>query len=119
MLVSKKKTKFYRTKCMFGIKIRVVKTASKAQTVQVIRFQNNKRIVLRHIGSAHTEEALSGLLILADQRLKGNTSQLSIFPNENPNKLLHLNHNTFNGVNLPSIALFNEKDGIKIIKKLY
>ncbi|MDP4180825.1 MAG: carboxynorspermidine decarboxylase [Bacillota bacterium] len=26
-------------------------------------------------------------------------------------------NNTFNGVNLPSIALYNEKDGIKIIKK--
>lgn len=26
-------------------------------------------------------------------------------------------NNTFNGINLPSIALYNEKDGIKIIKK--
>ncbi len=26
-------------------------------------------------------------------------------------------NNTFNGVNLPSIATFNEKDGIKVIKR--
>lgn len=40
------------------MKIRVVKTASKAKAVQVVRYQNNKRIVVQHIGSAHTSEAL-------------------------------------------------------------
>jgi hypothetical protein len=43
------------------MKIRVVKTASQAKAVQVVQYQNNKRIVLQHIGSAHTEEALSDL----------------------------------------------------------
>lgn len=73
------------------MKIRVVKTASKAQAVQVVRYQNNKRIVLQHIGSAHTEVALNDLMILAEEWIKDNTSQLSIFPDEAPNKLLHLN----------------------------
>ena len=36
------------------MKIRVVKTASKARAVQVVRYQNNKRIILRHIGSAQS-----------------------------------------------------------------
>ena len=36
------------------MKIRVVNTAANA--VQVVRYQNNKRIVLQHIGSAHSEE---------------------------------------------------------------
>jgi hypothetical protein len=80
------------------MKIRVVKTASKAQAVQVVRYQNNKRIVLRHIGSAHTGKALSDLMVLAEEWIKDNTSQLSIFPDENPNKLLHLNHSTFIGI---------------------
>ena len=80
------------------MKIRVVKTASKAKAVQVVRYQNNKRIVLQHIGSAHTTEALNDLMILAEEWVKDYTRQLSIFPDESPNRLLHLNHSTFNGV---------------------
>ena len=80
------------------MKIRVIKTASKAQAVQVVQYQNSKRIVLQHIGSAHTKEALSELMILAEEWIKNNTSQLSIFPDENPNKFLHLNHSTFIGI---------------------
>ena len=80
------------------MKIRVVKTASKANAVQVVRYQDNKRIVLQHIGSAHTAEALGDLMILAEEWIKGYTSQLSIFPDENPNRLLHLGHCTFIGV---------------------
>lgn len=80
------------------MKIRVVKTASKAKAVQVVRYQNNKRIVLQHIGSAHSEEALSDLMILAEEWIKDYSKQLSIFPDENPNRLLHLNHSTFIGI---------------------
>lgn len=80
------------------MKIRVVKTASQAKAVQVVRYQNNKRIVLQHIGSAHTAEALSDLIILAEEWIKDFTSQLSIFPDENPNKFINLNHSTFVGV---------------------
>lgn len=80
------------------MKIRVVKTASKAQAVQVVHYQNSNRIILQHIGSAHTKEDLDDLMILAEEWIKVNTSQLSIFPDENPNKLLHLNHSTFIGV---------------------
>ena len=80
------------------MKIRVVRTASQAKAVQVVLYQNNKRIVLQHIGSAHTAEALSDLMILAEEWIKDYTSQLSFFPDENPNKLLHLNHSTFVGI---------------------
>jgi len=80
------------------MKIRVVRTASKAKAVQVVRYQNNKRIVLQHIGSAHTTEALNDLMILAEEWIKDYTRQLSIFPDENPNRLLHLNHSTFIGI---------------------
>ena len=63
-----------------------------------MRYQNNKRIILEHIGSAHTEEALRDLVVMAEGWIKNYTHQLSIFPDENPNKLLHLNHSTFIGV---------------------
>jgi transposase len=80
------------------MKIRVVRTASKALAVQVVRYQNNKRIVLRHLGSAHTDEALHDLIIIAEEWIKDHTGQLSIFSDDNPNKLLHLNHSTFIGI---------------------
>jgi transposase len=80
------------------MKIRVVKTASNAKAVQVVRYQNNKRMIMHHVGSAHSQEALDDLLLLAEQWIEGYSGQLSIFPDESPNKLLHLNHCTFLGI---------------------
>lgn len=80
------------------MKIRIVKTSSKARAVQVVRYQSNKRIVLQHIGSAHTQEAVNDLVILAEEWIKDCSNQLSIFPDEDPNKLLHLNYSTFIGI---------------------
>lgn len=80
------------------MKIRVVNTASKARAVQIVRYQNNKRSILQHIGSAHTEPELKELMILAEEWIKDYSRQLSVFPDESPNKLLHLNHCTFIGV---------------------
>ncbi len=80
------------------MKIRVVKTASNANAVQVVRYQNNKRVILQHIGSAHNDEVLNELILIAEEWIKDFSSQLSIFPSEHPNSLLHLNHCTFVGV---------------------
>lgn len=80
------------------MKIRVVKTASNAKAVQVVRYQENKRNILHHVGSAHNEEDLKNLMILAEEWIKDYSQQLSIFPDESPNKLLHLNHSVFLGV---------------------
>lgn len=80
------------------MKIRVVGTASKAKAVQVVRYQNNRRVILRHIGSAHSESELEELLALAEEWIKDYSEQLSIFPDEVPNSMLHLNHCSFIGV---------------------
>ena len=80
------------------MKIRVVATGSKAKGVQVVRYQNNKRAILRHLGSAHTEASLADLMLLAEEWIKSYSEQLSIFPDENPDSLLHLNHCTFIGI---------------------
>lgn len=80
------------------MKIRVVTTGSNAKAVQVVRYQNNKRVILQHLGSAHTEAALADLLLLAEEWIKSYSEQLSLFPEENPNSLLHLSHCTFIGV---------------------
>lgn len=80
------------------MKIRVVKTSSKASAVQVVRYQNTKRVILQHIGSAHNDEELNELILIAEEWIKDFSNQLSIFPDEHPNRLLHLNHCTFVGV---------------------
>lgn len=80
------------------MKIRVVKTASNAKAVQVVRYIENKRKVLYHVGSAHNDEDLKNLMILAEEWIQDYSQQLSIFPDQSPNKLLHLNHSVFLGV---------------------
>ena len=80
------------------MKIRVVKTASNARAVQAVRYQNNKRIIVRHFGSCHTDEKLNEILLVANEWLKDVSRQISIFPEDDPNALLHINHCTFLGI---------------------
>ena len=80
------------------MKIRVVTTASKAQAVQIVQYQNNKRTIVQHIGSARSQAELQELIFVAEEWIKDYCKQLSVFPDESPNKLLHLNHCTFIGV---------------------
>lgn len=80
------------------MKIRVVKTASQASAVQVVRYRKGKRIILQHIGSAHNGAALEELMVVAQEWIKDYSKQLSVFPDESPNKLLLLNHCTFIGI---------------------
>jgi transposase len=80
------------------MKIRVVKTSSNAQAVQVVRYHNNKRVILRHIGSAHTNSELNALMKLAEKWIKEHVCQLSIFPEDNPKHYIYPTHSTFIGV---------------------
>lgn len=80
------------------MKIRVVKTASKAKAVQVVRYQNNRRIIVKHFGSCHTDKQLNEMLLVAQEWINDFAGQLSMFPDDNPNSILHVNHCTFLGV---------------------
>lgn len=80
------------------MKIRVVKTASDAKAVQAVKYQDNKRIVVRHFGSCHGDDELKELLAVAHEWVREFAGQLSIFPDQNPGSILHLNHCTFLGV---------------------
>lgn len=62
--------------------VRAVKTASGATAVQVIRYQNRKRIILRHIGSAHTREELDSLRTTAKAWIDQRSKQQQLFPPE-------------------------------------
>lgn len=59
--------------------IRTTKTASKATAVQVVRYENRKRIVVAHLGSAHNEEELTLLKHQASDWIEKNSKQLTVF----------------------------------------
>jgi transposase len=62
--------------------VRTVKTASSSTAVQVIRYQNRKRIIVKHIGSARTQEELDSLKQTAKTWIDRESKQQHLFPVE-------------------------------------
>ena len=80
------------------VKIRVITTGSKARAVQAINYQKSKRIVLKHFGSAHNDQELNDLLLIAKEWVKDFNGQMFLFTDDDPNKILHINYCSFIGV---------------------
>lgn len=59
--------------------IRKTKTASGATAVQVVRYRNRKLVVMKHVGSAHTEEEIRMLMNRAHVWLEQEDKQTSLF----------------------------------------
>ena len=73
--------------------IRTVRTASGATVVQIIQYANNKCIVVKHVGSAHTEDELAVLRDEAERLREELSPQLSLFaPAVSPSRLMHMDH---------------------------
>jgi transposase len=73
--------------------IRKVRTASGAIAVQVVRYAQGKRIIIRHIGSSHTDEELTALCRRAEIVREQLCLQPSLFSiAERAPKLLHADH---------------------------
>lgn len=62
--------------------VRTTKTASGATAVQVVQYRLRKRIVVKHIGSAHTDEDLASLKKIAAQWIEQAIPQQTLFPPE-------------------------------------
>lgn len=60
--------------------LRTTKTASNATAVQVIRYVNRKRVVVKHIGSAHTPDELASLQLTGKKWIEQETRQQNLFP---------------------------------------
>ena len=78
--------------------VRVVKTASAAKAVQIVRYVKRKRIVVAHIGSAHCDEELEVLLSTAQQWIDSRTYQLSVFSDVSSANILLLDQCEYLGV---------------------
>jgi transposase len=66
--------------------IRIVKTKGNSRSVQVYRYQNSRRVIIKHIGSGTTEEEISALEEMARVYIADYTKQSSLFKETNPNE---------------------------------
>lgn len=65
-------------------RVRKIKTSSGATAVQVIRYADRKRIVVKHIGSSNKDEELIILWQMAQDWIKQSTGQKSLLTVEQP-----------------------------------
>lgn len=78
--------------------IRIINTSSKAKAVQVVYYHNRKRIIFKHIGSAHTTEELDKLKIIAQDVIDNHLPLLPLYEEVKANNLLYLDKSEFLGV---------------------
>jgi len=66
--------------------IRTVNTKGKSRSVQVFRYQNSKRIIIKHIGSGTSNEEIATLIEMARVFITDFTKQLYLFEKDKPNE---------------------------------
>lgn len=79
-------------------KIRQIKYASNSVSIQVYKIENRKRIIVRHIGTAHNEQEKSELVSLANDFIKKISKQLYLFENNQSNNIFYTNQTEFLGI---------------------
>lgn len=78
--------------------IRTTKTASYATAVQILRYENRKKIIVLHVGSAHNKEELSKLKHIATLWIENTTKQQTLFPlNSRGSQIIPLNKCQYTG----------------------
>lgn len=83
----------YSSRMQGELKIRKVCTASGATAIQIIRYDSGKRIIIKHVGSAKTNDELVVLCLEAERLREGLAKQLPLFPlHTTQTKLLHEEH---------------------------
>lgn len=64
--------------------IRVIKTKGKSRSVQVYRYRNGKRVIIKHIGSGTTDEQINSLEEMARVFIADYTKQTYLFEEVKP-----------------------------------
>lgn len=65
------------------LKIREVKTGSGKIAIQVYYLHNRKRVIVKHLGTASTNDELNDLRLQAEQFIGALSNQSSLFPLSN------------------------------------
>ena len=66
------------------LQIRTVKTKGNSQSVQVYRYQNSKRVIIKHIGSGTSKEDITMLEEMARVFIADHTKQSYLFGESKP-----------------------------------
>jgi hypothetical protein len=66
--------------------IRVIKTKGNSRSVQVYRYKNSKRVIIKHIGSGTSHEQITVLQEMARIFIAGHTKQSYLFEESKPNE---------------------------------
>jgi len=80
------------------LRIRVVKTASGANAVQVVYYRNRKRFIFKHIGSASSSNELESLKLVAQDVINNFNPEIPLFEETKLDNLLYLDKIEFLGV---------------------
>lgn len=80
------------------LRIRVVKTASGANAIQIIYYKNRKRVIFKHIGSANSSQELEELKMVARDIINQYNPKFDFFDEIKSNNLLYLDKTEFLGV---------------------
>ena len=103
--------------------IRTVRTASGATAVQLIRYENKKRIIVKHVGSAHTENELTALQCEAERLQAELSTQLSLSFTEPPTRLMHADHLNLRAVthcfSYKALRNCSQQCGLGVLPSLY
>jgi transposase len=107
-----------------GLKIRTIKTASGAKAIQLIHYKNGKRVIVRHIGSAHNDEEFVELYRRAEAVRDSFDGQLSLFSAEESDaQLMHIDHMRLTGVthrfSYEALRYCSELCGLNWLPSLY
>jgi transposase len=79
-------------------KIRQIKYATNSVSIQVYKIENRKRVIVRHIGTARSDEEKTDLLSLANDFIEKASKQLILFDIHQTNNILNVNQTKFIGV---------------------
>lgn len=66
--------------------IRTVKTKGNSRSVQVYRYQNSRRVIIKHIGSGTSEEEIAAMNEMAKVFIADYTKQSYLFEESKPNE---------------------------------
>lgn len=72
------------------LKFREVKTGSGKTAIQVYYLHNRKRVIVKHLGSASTEDEIAELRQQAEQFISDHSNQFSLFPFSKPGAYSYL-----------------------------
>ena len=76
-------------------KIRQIKYSTNSVSIQVYTIENRKRVIVRHIGTAQSEEEKADLISLANDFIEKVSKQLDLFEGSITSNIVYVNQTKF------------------------